>query len=196
MKNSTSSIWGQIYIAEVCITRNSNACDCMLSPYLTWYGSVWGDWCPHRVRGMYGVSLKTIRAGWDRSVHFISYKLGDGTQIKFWHDSWCWAQPLQERFLSKIARGVEALVADDFIFKGKTHHWDINFTSTIHDWELESVANFMDLVNSSVINQSGMDEICWNPSPRSMLEVKSYCRLLHSSTRLSFPWKSLWRPKV
>ena len=167
----------------------------MLSPYLTWYGSVWGDWCPHRVRGMYGVSLKTIRAGWDQSVHFVSYKLGDGTQIKFWHDSWCWGHPPWERVLSKIARDVEALVADHFIFKGKTHNWDINFTSTIHDWELESVANFMDLINSSVINQSGMDEICWNPSPRSMFEVKSYYRLLHSSTWLSFPWKSLWRQK-
>lgn len=32
-------------------------------------------------------------------AHFISFKVGDGTQIEFWHDSWCGGQPLCERFL-------------------------------------------------------------------------------------------------
>ena len=36
----------------------------------------------------YGVSLwKFIRAGWDSFVNHISFVVGDGTRIMFWHDS-------------------------------------------------------------------------------------------------------------
>jgi hypothetical protein len=54
------------------------------------YGCQWGDWCSHSVPGPYGVSLwKTISKGWDRFSQFVSYKVGDGSSIKFWTDRWC-----------------------------------------------------------------------------------------------------------
>ena len=52
------------------------------------YGSQWGGWCSNRVREPYGFSLwKFIRAGWDSFVNHISFVVGDGTRIMFWHDS-------------------------------------------------------------------------------------------------------------
>lgn len=55
---------------------------------------------------------------------------------------------LLERFheLFRIASDMEALVVDCLILDGETCHWDIRFAHTVSDWELESVANFMDLI--------------------------------------------------
>ena len=60
------------------------------------YGGQGRDWCSDRVRATHGVSLwKHIRAGWDVFSNHISYKLGDGSRIRFWHDTWCGDLPLK-----------------------------------------------------------------------------------------------------
>jgi hypothetical protein len=56
----------------------------------TKYGNMWGGWCTGVVRGSYGVSLwKSIQKEWDRFLPFISYLVGDGENVKFWHNPWC-----------------------------------------------------------------------------------------------------------
>lgn len=89
-----------------------------------------------------------MREGWDQFAHFISFKVGDGTRIEFWQDPWCGTQLLLERFpeLYRIASDVEALVADCLILEGETLPLVIRLAHTVNDWELESVANFMDLI--------------------------------------------------
>ena len=47
-------------------------------------GCRWGDWCSRLGNGPYGASVwKTISKGWDRFSHFVSYKVGNGSSIKF-----------------------------------------------------------------------------------------------------------------
>ncbi len=72
---------------------------------------------------------KHIRAGWDGFLKHISYKVGDGSRIKFWHDIWCGDLPLRQKFpdLFHIARAPEAMVADHFRLQGSNHVWDIEF---------------------------------------------------------------------
>ena len=62
------------------------------------YGSMGGVGAQMH-RGPYGDSLwKSIRAGWDCFSSFISYSVGDGSRIKFWHGIWCGGQPLKDQF--------------------------------------------------------------------------------------------------
>jgi hypothetical protein len=48
----------------------------------------------------------------------------------------------------------------------------------------------------------GVDHIWWIPSKRKLFEVRSYFRVLNSSTERDdegsclFPWKSIWKVKV
>jgi hypothetical protein len=54
------------------------------------YGSMWRGWCSNPIRQPYGVSLwKFIRAGWDPFSRLLTFKVGAGSHIKFWHDAWC-----------------------------------------------------------------------------------------------------------
>jgi hypothetical protein len=47
-------------------------------------------WCSEEARGTYGVSLwRYIRKNWGAFSNFVSYKVGDGLRICFWHDIWC-----------------------------------------------------------------------------------------------------------
>jgi hypothetical protein len=40
------------------------------------------------------------------------------------------------------------------------------------------------------------DRICWTPSKRRMLEVRSFYRVLCPPAGSSFPWKNIWRNKA
>jgi hypothetical protein len=47
----------------------------------------------------YGVSLwRNIRNGKGSFSNFLSYKVGDGSRISFWHNVWCGIEPLKHSF--------------------------------------------------------------------------------------------------
>ena len=55
-------------------------------------------------------------------------------------------------------------------------HWDITFSKAFHDWELEILTSFLDLIYSIKIKGNGEDRMCWMPTRSSMFEVKSFYR--------------------
>jgi len=79
------------------------------------YGLKRGGWCSEEARGPYGVSLwRNIRNGWGSFSNFLSYKVGDGSHISFWHDVWFGIEPLKHSFSEhySIARNKEAYVSN------------------------------------------------------------------------------------
>uniref|UniRef100_A0A2N9HC19 Reverse transcriptase zinc-binding domain-containing protein n=1 Tax=Fagus sylvatica TaxID=28930 RepID=A0A2N9HC19_FAGSY len=157
-------------------------------------------WCSNRSRSPHGVSLwKHIRAGWDVFSQHTSYKVGDGSRIRFWHDIWCGDSPLRHQFpiLFHLARAPESRVSDIYHFQGSTISWDIEFTRSVQDWELEMVDSFMSLLYSQIIRPGVVDSLCWTPSCRGLFEVRSfYTTLISPNPPGTFPWKSVWKAKV
>jgi hypothetical protein len=100
---------------------------------------------------MYGLSLwKIIRKVWGHFSQLISFKVGDGSSLKFWLDSWCGEISLRDQFpeLHRIASHPDALVQDLLTFDGTNFHWAVSFLLAVQDWELESVTLFMELIYS------------------------------------------------
>jgi hypothetical protein len=113
------------------------------------YGSLARDSVPRGVTGSYGVSLwKSIRRGWDIFYNFTSVEVGDGSYNKFWHDICCGDHPLTDSFqeLFCLAGNRNATVADLGNISNGTAHWDINFTRLVHDWEVDSVSFFFNVL--------------------------------------------------
>ncbi len=54
--------------------------------------------------------------------------------------------------LYRIASNLDALT-----LTGTSFHWDILFIRLIQDWELESIALFMDLIYSGVVSHGEAD---------------------------------------
>jgi hypothetical protein len=129
------------------------------------------------------VSMKYLRRGWDAFSTFISIKVSNGSQIRFWHDIWCGNHPLNDSFaeLFCIARDRDALVADHMFAHNDKMLWDVNFIGLVHDWKVESVSSFFNALYS-----------IWRNREVGLLRSKHFI----SSSFKCFPWKSIWRSKA
>jgi hypothetical protein len=57
-----------------------------------------------------------------------------------------------------ISRNQAALVADVLSFRHGVLHWDLSFSRHMQDWELESLASFMELIYSLSLSGLGDDK--------------------------------------
>lgn len=63
-------------------------------------------------------------------------------------------------------------MADHAQFCNDNLQWNISFTRLVHDWKVDLVTSFFDLLYSLRLRQGGVDEIYWIPSKRQTFEVK------------------------
>ncbi len=93
-------------------------------------------WCSEEARGSYGVSLwRYIRKNWVAFFNYISFKVGDGVHIRFWHDNWCGGIALKCSFpeFFALARNKEALVSE-YMDRSSPHTlWNFNFMRDVHN---------------------------------------------------------------
>jgi hypothetical protein len=107
-----------------------------------------------------------------------------------------WDSPFKTIFsdLYCIARDKEAFVAAHMQLHNDSNHWEVNFTRATHDWELESISTFFDLLYSAKVLGQGEDKICWKAGTTKDYEVRLYYQTLVPIVGC-FPWRSTWRPR-
>jgi hypothetical protein len=61
--------------------------------------------------------------------------VGDGSQIRFWHDAWCGDQPLKKALpeLLGIARCKKAWVVDNMMSSNGVIKWNVSFVRSVQD---------------------------------------------------------------
>ena len=93
---------------------------------------------------------KSIKTVWPKFVDSTYFKVDNGVQLKFWHHQWCGETSLKRRFpeLFCLASHPEASMKDLALFKGTNFYWNVSFIRSIQDWELVSVAEFLDVIYS------------------------------------------------
>ena len=65
----------------------------------TKYGEGHGGWCTKVCRRAYGCGLwRSINEGWESFSKHLSFAVGDGTRIRFWHDRWIGENSLKDRY--------------------------------------------------------------------------------------------------
>ena len=97
----------------------------------------------------YGVSFwKNIKSGWENFSRFIKFEVGNGLCIRFWHDPCCRDVILKEAFLELFHITRDRGLCDYMRWKEGIIHWDITFIRSVHDWELESLHSFLDLIKT------------------------------------------------
>jgi hypothetical protein len=70
-------------------------------------------------------------------------------------------------------------MVDLMLYQDGSDHWNIIFTRPIHDWEVELVSSFFEMLYSLGVKQGDVDRICWIPSKRYKFEVKTFYHVLN-----------------
>jgi hypothetical protein len=81
---------------------------------------------------------------WGVFYRFVRFDVGDGLKFKFCHDVWCEDQTLRAAFLelNSISRFKEASMANHLQYS------NITFSRLVHDWEVELITSFFNLLYS------------------------------------------------
>jgi hypothetical protein len=118
----------------------------------------------------------------------VRLEVGDGYNVRFWHDLWCGDRPLKLCYLVlfSIARFKDAWVVDILSMVDGVAHWNVVFTRLAQDWEVEMVISLYERLYSHRIQHGAVDRLVWSLSKRGHFEVMSFYKVLASQ-----PWKSI-----
>ena len=76
-------------------------------------------------------------------------------------------------------------------FQNGNIHQNILFIQPVHDWKVDVVSRFFELLYSQKVRYGGQDTICWVP-----LKKKSYYQVLSTLVWSTFPYKNIWKVKA
>ena len=76
---------------------------------------------------------KYVRWEWANFSRNISYVVGNGVKVRFWHDLWCDIMPLKKAYLElfSITCDRDVAVTDLMFFRNGVQHWDLNFLRSV-----------------------------------------------------------------
>jgi hypothetical protein len=163
------------------------------------YGVEKGDWYTKEEREGHGVCLwKHIRLGWQQFSKYVSYSIGSGERVSFWHNKWCREGIMKDIFLRLylIARDKQALVSDYLTWHNEERVWSVTLIRDLQDWELEDFTTLMKTLYNIEIKRNTTDQLQWDHTGSGIYEVRSYYHIIGSRGNQTFPWKSVWRVKV
>lgn len=80
-----------------------------------------------------------IYKGWKNFATQISFAVDEGSRIRFSHDIYCGDLGLNKVFpaLYRVVIDRDASVSDLQILSHGSYQWDVCFTRSVHDWEIE-----------------------------------------------------------
>lgn len=78
---------------------------------------------------------------------------------------------------------------------GNDKVWNLGFYRDFHDWELEAVFSFLDVIQSQVLRGAGCDSLCWCLNGSGKFDTQSFYNEMDASNS-TFPWKGVWKVKV
>ena len=129
------------------------------------HGVVNGGWCTSQVRGSYGCGLwKGIMMGWDQFHKHLRFTMGKGDRVRLWHDCWCGDMALKDAFpnLFECASHQNAFLNEVMVQQNGRVVWNVSFTSNFNDWEMDSVVEFLTLIESKAPLREVKDGSWWN----------------------------------
>lgn len=96
----------------------------------------------------------------------------------------------------------DARVSDYMEWVNDKVHWKPMFTRESQDWELESMAQFLDDLYAAQVTPNAYDKLVLISSSKEGFQTKSYYRVLQAGAEVTSPfplkcvWKSISPPRV
>ena len=145
----------------------------------TKYGEGQGGWCTKVGRRTHGCGLwRSINEGWESFYKHLSFVVGEGTRICFWHDRWIGDNTLKDLYpeLYVCSAVKDACISEVlWILEGGTVRvWDLRFYSAFEDWELAVSYSLLQLIQTRISLGDRSDTLCWRLKGDGKFDTRSY----------------------
>jgi hypothetical protein len=74
--------------------------------------------------------------------------------------------------------------------------WNVTFMRNFNDWEMDSIVEFLNLIESKAPVREVEDGSWWHLRKNGRFDIRSFYEALCDSPHVTFPWKSIWRTKA
>ena len=158
-----------------------------------------GGWWTRQVQGSYGCGLcKGIMLGWDQFFKHLRFTVGRGDRVRLWHDCWYGDLALKDVFpvLFECASHKDAFLNEVMVWQNGIVLWNVTFMRNFNDWEMDSVVEILNLIESKAPVQEVADGSWWHLRKNGRFDIRSFYDALRDSPHVTFPWKSIWRTKA
>ncbi|XP_060209904.1 putative ribonuclease H protein At1g65750 isoform X3 [Lycium barbarum] len=160
------------------------------------YGKL-DNWCTKKNTAPHGVGpWKYINNMKDDFFQEVSFRIGNGTSVKFWKDKWLLNIPLKDSHprLFLIATEPDSTVASN----RDGNIWDIRFRRNLQDWELGEIFDLFKSLERFPVNSQTPDSLKWGESSKGVFSVKASYNRMNTIDVLTdpWPWKLIWKTKL
>ena len=74
--------------------------------------------------------------------------------------------------------------------------WNVSFLRNFNDWEMDSVVEFLSLIESKAPLREVEDGPWWHLRKNGRFDISSFYDAFRDSPHVVFPWRSIWRTKA
>ena len=143
------------------------------------YGEGQRGWCTKVCRRTHGCGLwRSIHEGWKSFAKHLSFVVGEGTRICFWHDRWIGDYTLKDLYPKLY---VCSVAKDACIFEvlwtpegGTFRVWDLGFYRAFEDWELATFYSLLQFIHPRIPREDRRDTLCWRLKGDGKFDTRSY----------------------
>ncbi|XP_075645160.1 uncharacterized protein LOC142616177 [Castanea sativa] len=165
------------------------------------YGEDQRGWRTRDCRRSHGCSLwRSINEGWEDFSKHLSFVVGQGTRIRFWHDRWIGNDTLKVLYPELyVCSSVKDACISEVLWipeGGTVRVWNLTFYRAFEDWELTASFSLPRLIQSRIPQGSRRDTLYWRLKGDGMFDTRSYYLAIRGASNSWLPWKGVWKPKI
>ena len=145
----------------------------------TKYGEGQGGWCTKVRKRTHGCDLwRSIHERWESFSKHLSFVVGEGTRICFWHDRWIRDNTLKDLYheLYACSDAKDAYISEVlWLLEGGTIKvWDLRFFRAFEDWELVASYSLLQFIQPRIPRGDRRDTLCWQLKGDGKFDTRSY----------------------
>ena len=134
---------------------------------------------------------RSISDGWESFSRHVSFVLGNGSLILFWHDKWTGDNSLKSLYpqLFVFSANKEAYIFEMLspLVGDNDRVWSLRFYREFNDWELAASYSLLHFIQTRIPRGGGSDKLSWCLNGSGKFDVRSFYHKIQNATLTSFP---------
>ena len=122
---------------------------------------------------------------------YLSFVVGEGTRIRFWHDRWIGDTTLKDLYPELyVCSAIKDACSSEILWipeGGTIRVWNLTFYRAFEDWELDASYSLLQLIQSRIPQGTRSDTLYWQLKGDGKFDTRSYFHAIRGASNSLFP---------